>query len=86
MDEYTTSKGDAVHVGDHFRDTRQTNVRTLRVAGLEGSYVRGKLIDIAAHCIVVRQEHDGAVTTPMRPTSMNAERLVTRSFARVEAP
>lgn len=77
MDEYRTAKDEIVRVGDHFRDTRKSNIRTLRVDRLEAEYAQ-----TTAHCTVVRQEYNGEITTPNRPTSMNAERLASRSFTR----
>ncbi|NEW27272.1 hypothetical protein [Nocardia cyriacigeorgica] len=77
---YVTAKGDAVTVGEHYRDNRASNIRTLRVDRIE--------IDrygATVHCIVVRQDHgDGRTTEPMRETSMTPERLTGRSFVRVE--
>lgn len=79
MDEYRTASDEIVHIGDRFRDSRKSNVRTLRVDRLENEYFQ-----VMAYCTVIRQEHDGTITKPMRATEMRAERLVSRAFVRVE--
>ena len=81
MNKYRTESGETVHVGDHFRDRRKSNIRTLRVDSIETRQA-GDDSYVVAHCVVVRQEYDGEVTTPMRSTSMDADRLVSRAFVR----
>ncbi|WP_280273408.1 hypothetical protein [Nocardia wallacei] len=75
---YTTKKGLTIRPGDQFQDTRPSNVRTLLVDSLEAEYG-----ETFALCIVTRQEYDGQVTEPMRPTKMRADRLGGRGFKRV---
>ncbi|WP_280439004.1 hypothetical protein [Nocardia cyriacigeorgica] len=78
---YITAKGNAVTVGEHYRDNRTGNVRTLRVDRIE----LDRYGYCHVHCIVVRQDHgDGRITEPMRETAMTPERLTGRSFVRVE--
>ncbi|MFI5783148.1 hypothetical protein [Nocardia sp. NPDC051570] len=75
LTEYTTSKGMIVRGGDLFRDCRESNVRTLRVDCFKIRFGITR-----AYCTVVRQEFEGQITEPMRPTSMDAERLGGRDF------
>ena len=72
---FTTSKGLTIRPGDKFRDSRKSNIRTLLV-----DHLAEQLGVMRAHCIVVRQEYEGEVTEPMRPTVMEAERLGSRAF------
>ncbi|WP_067891268.1 hypothetical protein [Nocardia vaccinii] len=81
MNEFRTETGETVRVGDHFRDSRKSNIRTLRVDSIETRHA-GEHAYVVAHCVVVRQEYDGEVTTPMRSTSMDADRLLSRAFVR----
>ncbi|MFC9999680.1 hypothetical protein [Nocardia sp. NPDC127526] len=76
MNTVTTDKG-TVTVGDQFRDNRVSNIRTLEV--------RGFLEDGRAECTVIRQEYQGEITHPNRRTPMTVERLLSRSFVRVDA-
>ncbi|WP_280420049.1 hypothetical protein [Nocardia carnea] len=64
-----------VQPGDLYRDSRNTNIRTLRVDTIDGDRVV---------CTVIRQEYDGEITTPMRVTPMSIKRLTSRSFIRIE--
>jgi hypothetical protein len=70
-----TYNGRTVRVGDCFRDRRDSNVRTLRVDNLDEPGVVG--------LTVVRQEYEGEVSEPMRPTVMTVKRLLGRSFVPV---
>lgn len=79
MDEYAAANGKVVRVDRLYRDNRKTNIRTLRVDALTEHYG-----SVHAHCVVVRQEHEGTITQPMRPTVMTAERLAGRAFVLVE--
>lgn len=80
MDEFTTSRGVVVRIGDRFRDRKRTTVRTLRVDRLVPEYDR-----MTVHCTIV-------ATDPPDPKldgetrSMNVETLAgRRNFVRVEA-
>lgn len=79
MDEYTTASGKVVRVGQLYRDSRKSNVRTLRVDGLTDQHGV-----VRANCLVVRQEHEGTIAAPMRFTAMDAERLASRVFVLAE--
>lgn len=79
MDEYTSASGKIVRIGQLYRDSRKSNVRTLRVDGLTEHYGEAQ-----AHCVVVRQEYEGTITQPMRATVMTVERLASRTFVLVE--
>ncbi|WP_067565921.1 hypothetical protein [Nocardia acidivorans] len=76
MNEYRTRRGLVVRVGDEFCDDRKSNVRTLRIDRLQ---VEDYGV-VRAFCTVIRQEYNGAVTTPMRATDMVAERFGTFEF------
>ncbi len=60
MDEYTTASGKIVRLGQLYRDSRKSNVRTLRVDSLTDRHGV-----VRADCLVVRQEYEGTITQPM---------------------
>ncbi|WP_297625242.1 hypothetical protein [Nocardia sp.] len=76
MNEYKTRKGLVIRVGDEFRDTRESNIRTLRIDRLQMEDYG----TVRAFCTVIRQEYDGEVTEPMRLTDMAADRFGTSDF------
>ncbi len=67
--------GQIVERGWLFRDSRKSNIRTLRV---EGPADCGRI-----ELTVIRQEYDGEVTEPMRTTVMAMDRLMSKAFERV---
>ncbi|MEV6341237.1 hypothetical protein AB0M12_41770 [Nocardia vinacea] len=81
MSEYTTRGGRTVRVGQLYRDSRESNIRTLRVdaVGTPIADWAGRE-RCAIECTVVRQEYAGEVTEPMRATTVDAYRLTSSAF------
>lgn len=75
-----TTEAGHVRPGQLYRDTRASNVRTLRVDRIEVDDRGG--CDV--HYTVIRQEYEGEITEPMRKNRMTADRLTSRSFVLVE--
>lgn len=78
MDEFTTKAG-TVRVGQLYRDSRASNVRTLRVDSIETPDAFFVWADIYLSVIEV----DGESLAKPRQTRMSADQLLTRSFVLV---
>lgn len=77
MDEFTTENGKVVRIGQTWCDTRDSNVRTLRVDCIEALKVCGTpRVDVHLTVIAV----DGTAIKRTRQTRMAAERLTSRAF------
>lgn len=86
--KFTTVRGRTVRVGDHYRDSRTSNVRDLVVDSL-GVYQppardgneRPAICSVT--CSVSRTTEAG--TQQMKPTTMDANRITGREFVLVTA-
>ncbi|WP_043737441.1 hypothetical protein [Nocardia asiatica] len=84
LEKYTTSKGRTVHLGDHFRDSRASNVRTLRVTAIHEPYDPNHPDERDIDCTVVLV--DGEAPDRPRDTSTTAKRITSSVFLPIPAP
>ncbi|MGX1763237.1 hypothetical protein ACWIGW_44405 [Nocardia brasiliensis] len=71
MNSLTAKNGTVIREGEEFQDSREDNVRTLRVERFNGPQVVA---------IVIAQTYQGETTYPDRETRMDVNRLAGRAF------
>ncbi|MBF6298259.1 hypothetical protein IU459_11975 [Nocardia amamiensis] len=82
MQEYITTGGKTIRTGQHYRDARATNVRTLRVDHIHEPYNPDRPDDRAIDYTVVLV--DGEPPARSRGKSMTAARLTSRNFILID--